>query len=144
MGSERLRALIAFNSKKTFVKFILTLRCTCPLGFQTSRKEGKKILSSQSNILATWCCQSLKYRLYEMHNLRNFLWLMCTRLWSEDHWEPKTSFLKLWQNAFVIQLNDAPAQLQTLKEEQAPFNTSRKGFSSYHRSATMLTSVAVL
>ena len=40
----------------------------------------------------------------------------------------ENEFLKLQQNALVIQINDTLAQLQTLKEEQAPFNTSQKGF----------------
>ena len=40
----------------------------------------------------------------------------------------ENKFLKFQQNALVIQLNDALAQLQTLKEEQAAFNTSQKGF----------------
>ena len=40
----------------------------------------------------------------------------------------KKEVLKLQQETLVIQLNDALAQLQTLKEEQAPFNTSQMFF----------------
>lgn len=40
----------------------------------------------------------------------------------------ENKFLKFQKNALIIQLNDKLAQLQTLKEEQAAFNTSQKGF----------------
>ena len=57
----------------------------------------------------------------------------------------KKEVLKLQQETLVIQLNDALAQLQTLKEEQAPFNASQMFF--FFRAIVDLqrfTSVAVL
>ena len=57
---------------------------------------------------------------------------MCTGL----RLRTEKEVLKLQQKVLVIQLNDALAQLQTLKEEQAPFNASQMVFfSSYRRSA---------
>ena len=56
----------------------------------------------------------------------------------------KKEVLKLQQKALVIQLNDALAPLQTLKEEQAPFNASQIVFFPAIVDLQRFTSVAVL
>lgn len=47
-----------------------------------------------------------------------------------DVYEAEIRRLRNEKEVLVIQLKDALAQLQTLKEEQIPFSTSQKGLSS--------------
>ena len=85
----------------------------------------RKKIYNQSKIAT--CFQSVKYRLTVWNVYSQQCPLVDVYEAEIRRSRTEKEVLKLQQNAQVIQLNDTLAQLQTLKEEQAPFNASQMG-----------------